>query len=84
MSETTTNKGATRRTLLTGAAASTAVAAASSMPTTAEAMSRVIGANNRINVAHVGLGSQGYGAHVRLIKDHEKKETPAAQRAAGA
>lgn len=31
---------------------------------------RVIGANDRIHVAHVGLGVQGYGAHVRLIKQH--------------
>src|SRR5262249_19003650 len=29
---------------------------------------RTIGANDRINIGHVGLGSQGYGAHVRLMK----------------
>jgi predicted dehydrogenase len=30
---------------------------------------RAIGANDRINVAHVGLGVQGYDAHTRLIKE---------------
>src|SRR4051812_8001193 len=31
---------------------------------------RAIGANDRINVAHVGLGTQGHGAHVRLMKQN--------------
>src|SRR5205823_8738902 len=33
------------------------------------APSRAIGANDRINIGHVGVGVQGYGAHVRLMKD---------------
>jgi hypothetical protein len=28
----------------------------------------VIGANDRIHIGHIGLGMQGFGAHVRLIK----------------
>lgn len=62
-----------RRDFLRTAAVTTAgVAAVSSMPTTAEAMRRIPGANDRISIGHVGLGTQGHGAHVRLLHDAEK------------
>src|SRR5690349_5698786 len=35
------------------------------------ASSRVIGANEKIQLAVIGLGSQGYGAHVRLHKEKQ-------------
>ena len=61
---------ATRREFLTkSAVAAGAATVASSMPTTAEAMRRIQGANDRIHIAHVGVGVQGYGAHVRLLKE---------------
>jgi predicted dehydrogenase len=69
MSKDQESAGTTRRDFLRGAAVTVAAGAVSSMPTTAEAMRRIIGANDRINVGHVGLGSQGYGAHVRLMKE---------------
>ena len=31
---------------------------------------RVIGANDRIVVGNIGIGGQGFGAHVRQAKDH--------------
>ena len=58
-------------------AAGTAVTTLSSMPTTAEGMRRVLGANDRIVIGHVGLGSQGFGAHVRLLKENEKDNNTA-------
>ena len=65
----------TRREFLRTAAVTVAAGAAatglSSMPTTAEGMRRVKGANDRILVGHVGLGSQGFGAHVKMIKEKE-------------
>lgn len=63
----------TRREFIRGAAAVTAgVVTAGAMPTTAEGMRRVIGANDRINIGHIGLGSQGFGAHVRLLNQAAK------------
>ncbi len=38
------------------------------MPTTAEGMKRVLGANERIQIGHVGIGVQG-GTHVRLLQE---------------
>ena len=74
-SETT---GSTRRQFIQKTAVGTvagvaATTALSSMPTTADAMRRVLGANDRINIAHVGLGVQGYGAHLRLLNEHAKE-----------
>src|SRR5438067_1318905 len=74
MNNTPTNAGITRRALLKSAAAAAATAAA--VPAIAKssvysiAPGRVIGANDRISIAHVGLGVQGFGAHVNLFKDH--------------
>ena len=31
---------------------------------------RVIGANDRINVGYIGIGKQGFNAHVRQMKEH--------------
>src|SRR3954463_15591817 len=31
---------------------------------------RVIGANDRINVGYIGVGKQGFNAHVRQMKEH--------------
>lgn len=63
--------GATRREFLRTAAgvAAGAAVAGSSMPATAEGMRRVIGANNRILIGHVGVGAQGM-THVRLLKQN--------------
>jgi predicted dehydrogenase len=57
------------RTTAAVAAAGVVAAKASSMPTTAEGMRRVIGANDRINVGHVGIGVQGM-THVRLLHEN--------------
>jgi predicted dehydrogenase len=57
------------RTSAVVAAAGVAAARASSMPTTAEAMRRIIGANDRISVGHVGIGVQGM-THVRLLHEN--------------
>ena len=68
MSDHQDNKQTTRRAFLRNSAVGVAsVAAIGSMPTTAEAMRRVLGANNRVNIGHIGVGTQGYTAHVRLI-----------------
>ena len=73
MSHNQDSNGTTRREFIRTAAIGAAGAlAVSSMPTTAEAMRRVVGANDRINIAHVGLGTQGYGAHCRLLHQAEK------------
>jgi len=61
-----------RRDFLRTAAVTTAgVAAVSSMPTTAEAMRRVVGANDRISIGHVGVGAQGLSTHVKLFHEAE-------------
>lgn len=68
------NNPSRREFLTTAASASTAVGvvATSVMPTTAHGMARILGANERIAVAHVGVGSQGFGAHARLIKQAQE------------
>ena len=43
------------------------------MPTTAEAMRRVLGANDRISIGHIGMGLQGFNAHGRYINQHEQE-----------
>ena len=73
MSQPNESAGSTRREFIQKTAVTSAVAgvaAAGVMPTTAEAMRRVRGANDRIKVGHVGLGVQGRGAHLRLIHDN--------------
>ena len=71
MSDNSTPQGDTRRDFLRKAAIGVAAGAtsASVMPTTAAAMQRVIGANDRIQIGHVGLGGQGM-THVRLLKQN--------------
>ena len=69
--------GSTRREFIQKTAVGTAAgvaatAALSSLPTTAEAMRRVIGANDRIAIAHVGLGLQGRNMHLRLLNENSK------------
>jgi predicted dehydrogenase len=67
----TDNGQTTRREFIRSSVAAAAGAAvASAMPTTAHAMRRIIGANDRINIGHIGVGTQGYTAHVRLLKQH--------------
>ena len=71
----------TRRDFLRTAAVTTAgVAAVGSMPTTAEAMRRVVGANDRISIGHVGVGAQGLNTHVKLF--HEAQEANNTQQVA--
>src|SRR2546423_12560956 len=48
-------------------------AAVSAMPTTAHAMSRILGANDRVHIGHIGVGTQGYAAHVRLLNQAAKE-----------
>ena len=75
MSEINDNAGTTRRELLQKSAVTVAAGVAattvSHMPATAEGMARVIGANDRINVGHIGIGVQGT-LHLRLIKENAK------------
>lgn len=72
MSQETDTKTTRRDFLRNSAIAAVAAAGTSMMPTTAEGMRRVLGANDRISIGHIGVGTQGYGAHVRLIHDKEK------------
>ncbi len=75
MSDNTNTKGAgtsRREFIRTAAVGATAAFAMGSMPTTAEAMRRVLGANDRINIGHVGMGLQGYNAHGRYINQHQQ------------
>lgn len=60
----------TRRAFLKATTAATVAATtASVMPTTAEGMARLKGANDRLLIGHVGVGGQGM-THVRLLKDN--------------
>ena len=52
------------------AAAGVAASTLSSMPSTAEGMRRLKGANDKIIIGHVGLGGQGM-THVRLLHDNQ-------------
>ncbi|MGV3724561.1 MAG: Gfo/Idh/MocA family protein [Actinomycetota bacterium] len=52
-----------------GAAAVVATTVTAKSPVYAIAPARVIGANERIQIGHIGLGVQGYGAHARLLKE---------------
>lgn len=73
INDSKTLAGTTRREFIRTAAVGAAVTLATgSMPTTAEAMRRVIGANDRISIGHIGLGIQGYNAHCRYINEKEK------------
>jgi len=71
--QTTSRREFLRNAAVAGAAVAAATPA-SAAPAVAKstvfslAPGRVIGANDRINIAHVGVGVQGYGAHVRLLK----------------
>lgn len=75
MSTKPENQGATRREFLRNAVAAATVTAAAGAASSAKssvyslAPSRVLGANDKIRIGHVGLGVQGYGAHVRLLKE---------------
>lgn len=69
------SSGDTRRSFLKKAAIATAVVAANPFKTpvygqnTAPSTGRVIGANDRINVGFIGVGGQGFNAHVRQMKE---------------
>ena len=66
----------TRREFLRTGAVLAGAAAVGSMPTTARAMSRILGANDRVHIGHIGVGTQGYAAHVRLINQASRRTTP--------
>lgn len=74
MSNNPNSKGATRRQFIksaaTTAAASVAVTEVAKSSVYALAPAHVLGANDRIQIAHVGLGVQGYGAHTNLFKEN--------------
>jgi len=76
MSINNENSGSSRREFLRNAAATAAVTATAANVAKSSVYSlapaRVLGAADRINIAHVGLGTQGFGAHTRLIKQAEK------------
>jgi predicted dehydrogenase len=56
---------------MTGATAAVAATAALKPRVFAQAPSaNVAGANSRIGVGYIGVGGQGFNAHVRLMKDH--------------
>ncbi|HZO90562.1 MAG TPA: Gfo/Idh/MocA family oxidoreductase [Chthonomonadaceae bacterium] len=72
MSENQDNQTSRREFLRNAAVTVSAGVAAttlSSMPTTAHAMARIRGANDRLLIGHVGLGGQGM-THVRLLRDN--------------
>lgn len=71
------NESTSRRDFLrtaVGTAAAVVAAPAAATPVAKSSVfsiapGRVIGANDRIGVGFIGVGVQGYGAHVRLIKE---------------
>jgi predicted dehydrogenase len=74
MSNQPENKGTSRREFLRNAAATAAVTAAAAGVAKSSVYSlapgKVIGANDKINIGHVGIGVQG-NTHVRLLKEHK-------------
>jgi predicted dehydrogenase len=74
MSTSNEEKGSSRREFLrtaaATAAASVAAAGVAKSSVYSIAPARVLGAADRIRIAHVGLGVQGYGAHVTLFKEN--------------
>lgn len=73
--QNTTAGSETRRDFIKKAATLTAAAASTNLfrtpvygQTTAPSAGRVIGANDRITIGHIGLGLQGFGAHGKLLK----------------
>ncbi len=74
MSDNPANK-TTRRDFIRNSAltAFATAAAASVMPTTAAGMRRVLGANDRIRLGHIGCGTQGFTAHTKLIHQAAKE-----------
>ena len=81
MSNEQDNKTSSRRDFLRTAALSAAAAAGAPAVAKSNVYSlappQVIGANDRIRIGHVGLGVQGYGAHVRLLKEKEQENNTA-------
>ncbi len=73
MSEQIEDKSISRRDVIKVATAGVAASTLAYMPSTAEGMRRVLGANTRIHTGHVGLGAQG-STHVRLLVER-KQET---------
>jgi len=71
----TPSSGDNRRSFIKKAAIATAVVAANPFKTPvygqsqAPSTGRVIGANDRITVANIGVGGQGFNAHVRQMKE---------------
>src|SRR5579862_6347311 len=74
MSNTPEDRSSTRREFIRNAAATAAVSAGVASVARSEVYSlapgRVLGANDRINIGHVGLGVQGWGAHCRMFHDN--------------
>jgi predicted dehydrogenase len=74
MERNTNSDSTTRRQFLKtvgGAAAGLLAAGLSTRPTTAQAEARVIGANDRILIGHIGVGGMGM-AHVRSLKSQRE------------
>src|SRR5712671_3103158 len=71
-----TAEGTTRRAFLKQASVATAGVLVTGMAKSsayALAPSRVIGANDRIKIGHIGVGGQG-GTHVRHLKDQASEQ----------
>jgi len=67
------NPGTSRREFIKTAAVGAAIATtASVMPTTAEGMARVKGANEKMLIGHIGIGGQGQ-SHVNHLKENTKE-----------
>ncbi len=77
MSNEQDTKTSSRRDFLRTAALSAAAAAGAPAVAKSSVYSlappQVIGANDRIRLGHVGVGVQGFGAHVRLLKEEAQK-----------
>jgi predicted dehydrogenase len=72
MSKSNDPQHVTRRTLLKTAAAAAVTTGWAKSAVYAVAPGRVIGANDRINVGHIGVGGMG-GGHVRMMKGQAEK-----------
>ncbi|MCX6382324.1 MAG: Gfo/Idh/MocA family oxidoreductase [Armatimonadetes bacterium] len=71
MSEQNESNSVSRRDVIKVATAGVAATTLAYLPSTAEGMRRILGANSRIHTGHVGLGVQG-STHTRLL--HERKQ----------
>src|SRR5437016_331370 len=73
MNQSNENGRSSRREFLRNAAATAAVVATPAVAKSSVyslAPARVLGANDRIHLGHIGLGVQGYTAHLKLMNQN--------------